>query len=73
MTKQEFLNLLIEELEIEEQVEMASNFRELEDWSSLMGFSLLACLEENFNKNMSVDEFLKINTFEEIYQFVERQ
>lgn len=70
MTEIEFLKGMIEELEIEEQVVMQMNFRELEDWSSLMGFSMLAFLEENFNKRISVDEFLKLETFEDVYNFV---
>lgn len=70
MTELEFLNGLIEDLEIEEEVNMKTNFRELEDWSSLMGFSMLAFIQENFNKKISVDDFLKLNNFQEIYDFV---
>lgn len=70
MTELEFLNGLIEDLEIEEEVNMETNFRELEDWSSLMGFSMLAFIQENFNKKILVDDFLKINNFQEIYDFV---
>lgn len=70
MTELEFLNALIEDLEIEEEVNMGTNFRELEDWSSLMGFSMLAFIQENFNKKISVDDFLKLNSFQEIYDFV---
>lgn len=71
MLEKEFLDIIIEELEIEEEIDINTNFRELEDWSSLMGFSLLALMSENFNKKILIDEFIKINTFKELFERID--
>ncbi|MGL6066332.1 MAG: acyl carrier protein [Cetobacterium sp.] len=72
MTEKEYLEAVIEDLEIEEEVTLESNFRELEDWSSLMGFSFLAFISHNFDKNITPNQFLKFNTFKDVYEFVKK-
>ncbi|MGL6120262.1 MAG: hypothetical protein ACRC0V_07105 [Fusobacteriaceae bacterium] len=68
MDEQKFLDLLVDELEIEEAINMETNFRELEDWSSLMGFSILSFVKKNMQKEISPKEFIEMKNFKDIYK-----
>ena len=44
-------------------------FRDLDDWNSLKGFSVLVMLEQDYGREMSVDEFLKCETVLDLAKF----
>ena len=56
----EFLDKMAEILETPVTVE--TKFRSVDDWSSLMGFSILVMLENDYSRVMSVDEFMTMET-----------
>ncbi|MGL4864554.1 MAG: acyl carrier protein [Cetobacterium sp.] len=70
MKEKEYLERVIEDLEIEGEITLETKFRELEDWSSLMGFSFLALINNDFGKNITPDQFIKFVTFGDVYEFI---
>lgn len=69
------MNKFIEKLE--EMLEMSAgsinlkdNFREYDVWDSLALLSLMAMLEDEYSITIPRDEFQKINTIEELFNYV---
>ena len=53
---------------LETPVGMATRFREVPFWSSLMGFGILVTLENDFGRRMTVDEFLTCHTIGDLWK-----
>ena len=51
---------------LETPVTAETRFREVEGWSSLMGFGILVTLENDYGQRMMLDEFQKIQTIAEL-------
>ena len=51
---------------LETPVTAETRFREVEGWSSLMGFGILVTLENDYGQRMMIDEFQKIQTIAEL-------
>jgi acyl carrier protein len=47
---------------LEASVTAETRFREVEGWSSLMGFGILVTLENDYGRRMMIDEFRKMQT-----------
>lgn len=47
---------------LETSVTAETRFREVEGWSSLMGFGILVTLENDYGHRMMIDEFRKMQT-----------
>ena len=47
---------------LETPVGAETRFREVEGWSSLMGFGILVTLENDYGCRMMIDEFQKMQT-----------
>lgn len=47
---------------LETSVAAETRFREVEGWSSLMGFGILVTLENDYGRRMMIDEFRKMQT-----------
>jgi acyl carrier protein len=47
-----------------------TNFRNLSEWNSLLALSLIAMIDENYNLSINGDDFSKLNTIEELYNFL---
>ena len=43
-----------------------TRFREIEGWSSLMGFGVLVALENDFGRRMTIEEFQRHETIGEL-------
>ena len=69
MEEKFFLDLIISELETFD-VTLETKFRELDEWDSLMGMSIILVLEENYKIKISDDVFREFNTFSDIYLFL---
>lgn len=67
-TETEFLERLSDVLET--SVTTETRFREVANWSSLMGFGILVTLENDFGRRMSVDEFLTCQTVGDLWKSV---
>lgn len=64
-----FLELVAEIFEVEpEEITMDTVFRELEGFCSMVGFSLIIMMEDEYGVVVSVDEFLKCKTIGDLYQ-----
>ena len=51
---------------LETPVTPETRFREVDGWSSLMGFGILVTLENDYGRRMTVDEFLTLQTVGEL-------
>lgn len=51
---------------LETPVTAETRFREVEGWSSLMGFGILVTLENDYGRRMMIDEFQKMQTIAEL-------
>ena len=47
----------------------ATNFRELEEWSSLIAFAVLSIIEKKYAQ-INVDELRQVNSIQELYELV---
>lgn len=68
---EQFMELMAEIFEVEEKtLSETTVFREeVEDFSSLMGFSILVMMEEDYGRKMSVEQFLECKTIGDLYRF----
>ena len=64
-TEAEFLERLSDVLET--PVTPETRFRDVDNWSSLMGFGILVTLENDFGRRMTVDEFLTCQTVGDLW------
>ena len=62
------MNELLDRLSaiLETPVKAETRFREVEGWSSLMGFGILVTLENDYGRRMMIDEFLKMETIADL-------
>lgn len=67
ITKPEFLAGLISALELENNISMDDEFRDYDDWDSLMFLSLVAYLRDTCNLNLTPELFETVDTWEDIY------
>lgn len=66
----EFLIKVAEILEVN-SVTPDFKFREIDEWDSLKGFSLIVLLEQDYGKEMPVETFLKCETIADLAKFAE--
>lgn len=68
MTLEEF-TCAMQELFLEGTVKLepGTRFRDNDEFDSLIGFSMLLVIKDNFGKPMPVPVFLSCNTVEELY------
>ncbi len=67
---EKFLELAAEVFEVDpEDITMDTVFREeIEDFSSLVGFSLIVMMEDEYGVRVPVDEFLQCKTIGDLYK-----
>ena len=44
-------------------------FRTVDEWNSLKGFSIIVLMEQDYGKEMSVEEFLECETVNDLAKF----
>lgn len=49
-----------------------TNFRELEEWSSLMALSIIAMVDEEYDVQLKADDMRKTNTIQELFDLVNK-
>ena len=47
-----------------------TNFRKLDEWSSLMALSILAMVDEEYDVQLKADQMRKANTIQELFDIV---
>lgn len=48
----------------------STNFRDLDEWSSLIGLSIIAMVDEEYDVTLRGDDMRKANTVEELFEIV---
>lgn len=67
---EKFIVLLKEALDREDTVQLDDNFRDYEEWNSIAYLSTLSMLSEEYNVQLSLEEFKKLNTVKDIYDII---
>ncbi|WP_289054510.1 acyl carrier protein [Carboxylicivirga marina] len=62
MKKEEFIEIIKEELEIDEQVNLDTRFDSLEIWDSVARLVLISLIDEQFQMQISADELKQLLT-----------
>ena len=65
---EEFLPKIAEILEVD-SVTPEFKFREIDEWDSLKGFSIIVLMEQDYGKEMSVEAFLACETVKDLAKF----
>lgn len=67
---EQFLENVADVFEVEsDEISMDTVFREeIEDFSSLVGFSLIVMMEDEYGVRVSVEEFLECKTIGDLYR-----
>lgn len=53
-----------------EEFKAETQFRDLDEWSSLMALSIIAMVDEEYDVTLKGDDMKAANTIEELYQIV---
>lgn len=68
----DFFLILLKEQFIEEtgELSLGTNFRMLPSWDSMTGMTILLMIEENFNLKIDSEQFKKLTTIENLYNYI---
>ena len=71
-TLDEFINLFAEQFDDTDASEFSSStvFHELDEWSSLIGLSIIAMVDEEFGVVLKGDEMRNAVTIEDLYKII---
>lgn len=71
-TLDEFVALFAEQFDETDSSEIQANtvFRDLDEWSSLIGLSVVAMVDEEFDVVLKGDEIRNAQTIEDLYKIV---
>ena len=74
MTREEFLIGFREQFDDTDEslITFETNFKQLEEWSSMMALIIIAYIDENYAKSLSGDDFKNSNTIEDLYQLLSK-
>ena len=73
MTLNEFVECFAAEFDETPQDAFSPNtaFRELTEWSSLTGLSIISMIDENYDKQITGAAIRSVKTIEELYNLIE--
>ncbi|EHP44967.1 acyl carrier protein [Odoribacter laneus] len=73
MTLQNFITLFAEQFDDTEMdlFTPQTNFKQLDEWSSLVALSVISMVDEEFDKQLTGAELRNANTIEELYRIIE--
>lgn len=71
-TLDEFVALFAEQFDETDasEIQANTNFRDLDEWSSLIGLSVVAMVDEEFDVVLKGDEIRNAHTVEDLYKTV---
>lgn len=52
------------------EISASTSFRELEEWSSLIGLSVIAMIDEEYDVTLRGEDMRKANTVEQLFEIV---
>lgn len=69
---EEFVSLFAEQFDETDasEIKADTNFRDLDEWSSLIGLSIIAMVDDEFDVTLRGDDMRKANTPAELYEIV---
>jgi len=72
MDKLEFLQFFVEQFDDTDasEITLDCNFRDLDEWSSLVGLGVIAFVKTNYGKTLTATDMRSCNTVEELYNLV---
>lgn len=53
------------------EISATTEFKNLEDWSSLMALSLIAMVDENYNVTLGAEDIRNAKTLEDLYNVIQ--
>lgn len=67
---EQFLEFFAEILEVEDnEINLKTDFRnDIEDWDSMKGFAIICMLEDEYNLQLDVPDFLECITIDDLYK-----
>ncbi|GGH01682.1 hypothetical protein GCM10011416_20580 [Polaribacter pacificus] len=68
MKKQEFINELAEELELEIAVTLETEFSELDEWDSMGAMILIGFVSDTFDVTLNAEDIDKLTTFQSLIE-----
>lgn len=66
MKTERFLELLVEELELENELTLDSNLKELEEWDSMTAMLLIGVVSNEFGKNLTAEDIKELTTVQSL-------
>jgi acyl carrier protein len=75
MTKEEFLKGFRDQFDDTDAnlITFETNFKELEEWSSMMALIIIAFIDENYSKSITGEDFRTSITVEDLYQLINKK
>jgi len=76
MKTEDFINELKDALEIEDEdqeINLETNLKELEEYDSLSVLSIIAMIDKNFGKQIPSSDFLKITTVSSLMELIGKE
>ena len=70
MKIKDFIKRFREELEIETEIDQNTEFRQLNEWSSLAGLTVIAMVDEEYGVTIKADEIRQAKTIQELFDLV---
>ncbi|MDM1362591.1 acyl carrier protein [Myroides marinus] len=72
INKVDFLNIVKDQFEDSSsiQLELSDNFKELDSFDSLTGMCIMVAMKDEFDIEVTEEEFRKISTVDELYDLV---
>lgn len=70
MEIKDFIAKFREELEIEQEIDANTQFRQLDEWSSLAGLTVMAMVDDEYDIQLKADEMRQTNTIQELFDLV---
>lgn len=71
MSEQEFLSFFAEVLDVDSStLDMETEFRYLDEWSSLTGLDIMMRLKSKYGKELSIPDFKAAETIGDVYTVV---
>lgn len=72
---EEFVSLFAEQFDDTDVNEFKSetNFRDLDEWSSIIGLSIIAMVDEEFEVALKADDMKKATTIGDLYEIVKEK
>jgi len=75
MTLDEFVKLFAEQFEDTpgESFNAKTSYRELEEWGSLVALSVIAMVDDEFEKSITGADIRACNTIEDLYNLIQKK